>query len=323
MSGIGAKLSWKTWFRIHAKAIAQAIPISFLLVVESRDMYYRSTWQVQQLPPEFFQVGDVIAISNRWYTLPTWNHVLYSFLSKVLLKSCWDDVAVVTSTASQSACNPSSSRNHQVQTHSAETTDSPKILFCDFVGTHEVSLDEFVAMRRPRGLAVRRLQRYPHSESTSLFPSSFEQKVKKLDPHMAHMFKEEVVKLDVHPWYLFRASARLGHENKYYEFCVAMHEQRVKIRNMVLRTQSQQAISVQKKKLHDMEIMRTHLMKFTKPEKEFFLFNGSLVASFFATYGLLDRVRPPPSRYVPQDFARSLPFIGSTELSEPIVFYRP
>lgn len=177
-------------------------------------------------------------------------------------------------------------------------------------------------MRRPRGLAVRHLHPNPSIESTSLSFSPSNQKSRELDPRVACMFKDEVAKLSVHPWYLFRASFRVGHENKYYEFCVAMYEQRIKIRNMISRAHSHHSISSQQKKLQDMEVMREHLLLFTKREKDFFLYNGSLVASFLATYGLLDRVHPPPSRYVPQDFSRAIPFIGTSELSEPVVFYR-
>lgn len=291
MAEIGAKIPWKVWCRIHAKAIAQALPLSFLIVVEARDMYYRSTWQVHSLPSSAFRTGDVIAISNRWYTMPTWNHVLYSLMSKVLLKSCWDDVAVVSSP------DPTGG------------SSSPSVLFCDFEGAHEMTLDEFIKHRRPRGMAIRQLQ-VDHRDE------------KELSDSISTVFKEEVVKLEVHPWYLFNASRRLGHENKYYEFCVGMHEQRVKIRKMIERGQSREAIAVQQQKLQDMDVLRQHLRKFVKEDYPFQLFNGSLVASFLAAFGLIDRQQPPPTRYVPQDFAHTVPFLGATELKEPVVFYR-
>lgn len=321
MSGRRTKIPWRVWCRVHAKAIAQALPFSFLLVAESRDMYYRSTWHVQTVPPESFHVGDVIAISNRWYTLQTWNHVLYSFLSKVLLKSSWDDLAVVTSFSVSNAGDSIRNQSRNTEERS-ENNGSPTILFCDFTGLHEISLDEFIKMRRPRGLAVRHLQLSPFDEKIDSSSSAPDLRTERLECRMVSRFKDEVAKLPVHPWYLFRASMRLGNENKYYEFCVAMHEQRVKINNSIKRGQSHHAISAQQKKLLDMEIMRVQLEKFTQEERNFFLFNGSLIASFFATFGLLDRVQPPPSRYVPQDFAHSIPFIGTTELSEPIVFFR-
>lgn len=321
MSGQRTKIPWRIWCRVHAKAIAQALPLSFLIVAESRDMYYRSTWHLQTVPPECFHVGDVIAISNRWYTLPTWNHVLYSFLSKVLLKSSWDDVAVVTSFSENNAGDSFRNQSRNTEERS-ENNGSPTILFCDFTGLHEMSLDEFIKIRRPRGLAVRHLQLSSSDEKIASLRSTRELGTERLDCRMVSRFKDEVAKLPVHPWHLFRASMRLGNENKYYEFCVAMHEQRVKIKNSIRRGQSHHAISAQQKKLLDMEIMRVQLEKFTREEEKFFLYNGSLVASFLASFGLLDSVQPPPSRYVPQDFAQSIPFIGATELSEPIVFFR-
>lgn len=291
MSNVSPKIPWKLWFRIHAKAIAQAIPISFLIVVESRDMYYRATWQVSPLPLEGLHPGDVISICNRWYTMPTWQHVWYSLCSKVLLKSCWDDAAVVSS------CDPSST-----------TTESIKILYCDFDGAHEVSLAEFINQRRPRGLAVRQIRLDSHSRTA-------------LNPAISSLFVNEVTKMKARPWYLFNASWRVGHENKYYEFVVGMHLQRVKIKKMIDRGQSRESIINQQRKLQDMEVMRSHLRKFTE-DSSFRLFNGSLVASFLAAYDLIDRHQPPPSRYVPQDFSHDVPFNGATELSSPIVFYK-
>eukprot|EP00796_Vickermania_ingenoplastis_P006152 gene6152-4431_t len=285
MSQIGAKIPWRLWFRVHGKAIAQAIPLSFLIVAEARDMYYRASWQVHSIPMEQFATGDVVAICNRWYTMPTWNHVLYSLMSKVLLKSSWDDIAVVS-----------------------DVSGSPKILFCDFSGAREMPLEEFIQQRRPRGMALRHLVVDKPSPT--------------LHPGVASLFKEEVTKLQARPWYLFNASWRTGHENNYYNFCVQMNQQRVRIKNMISRGQSREAVGVQQRKLQDMEVMRGHLLKFTSNATAFYLFNGSLVSSFLAAYGLVDREQPPPSRYVPQDFAHTIPFIGATQLEEPLVFFR-
>lgn len=276
----------RVWLRVHAKAICQALPLSFLIVVEARDLYYRATWDVAALPPSKFEVGDVIAVCNRWYTLPTWGHVAYSLVSKVLLKSCWDDVGVI----------------------SAVTDGKPHILFVDFSGAHEQPLDAFLDERRPRGAAVRKLVR--------------DEGVPPLSPAIADLFYKEVVKIPVEPWYLFSASLRSGSEHKFYEFCVGMHEQRCKIRGMLRRHQSRQAVEAQQTSLKEMEVMRQHLAKFVEPVTHFHLFNGSLIASFFATYGLVDRNLPSPSRYVPQDFAHTVPFLGATTLDEPVVFFK-
>lgn len=286
MSTVSPKIPFKTWLRLHGKAICQAVPLSFLIVVEARDLYYRATWDVTPIPPAKFEVGDVVALCNRWYTLPTWGHVLYSWLSKVLLKSCWDDVAVVSSVEG----------------------GTPKILFSDFAGVHEMPLDAFLAERQPRGAAVRRLHR--------------DVGVPPLSSSIAGLFTKEVEKLSVEPWYLFSASRRANTEHRYYEFCVSMHEQRCKIRSMLERRQSRQAIEGQQEALREMDVMRQHFAKFVEPVSQFHLFNGSLVASFFATFGLLDRDLPSPSRYVPQDFAHTIPFLGATTLEEPVVFFK-
>ncbi|KPI90745.1 hypothetical protein ABL78_0181 [Leptomonas seymouri] len=286
MTTVSPRIPFKTWLKLNCKAICQALPLSFLIVVEARDLYYRATWDVTPIPPAKFEVGDVVALCNRWYTLPTWSHVVYSWISKVLLKSCWDDVVVVSSVRD----------------------GKPHILYVDFTGVHEMPLDTFLDERCPRGAAVRKLHR--------------DAGVPPLNPSIAELFTKEVEKLPVDPWYLFSASMRVNTEHRYFEFCVGMHEQRCKIRSMLERRQSRQAIEAQQELLREMDVMRQHLVKFVEPVKQFHLFNGSLVASFFATYGLIDRDVPSPSRYVPQDFAHDMPFLGATTLEEPVVFFK-
>lgn len=286
MTTVTPKIPLKTWLKLHGKAIAQALPLSFLIVVEARDLYYRATWDVTPIPPAKFEVGDVVALCNRWYTLPTWSHVVYSWVSKVLLKSCWDDVAVVSSVKE----------------------GKPHILVADFTGVHEMPLDAFLEERCPRGAAVRKLHR-----DVGVPPFS---------ANIAELFTREVEKLPVEPWYLFSASRRANTEHRYYEFCVSMHEQRCKIRSMLEKRQTRQAIAGQQEALKEMDVMRQHLAKFVEPVTKFHLFNGSLVASFFATYGLIDRDLPSPSRYVPQDFTHTIPFLGATTLDEPVVFFK-
>lgn len=285
MAELGAVMPWRVWFKLHTKAVCQAIPMALLIVLEARDNYFRATWQVQNIHPEQFHTGDVVAICNRWYTLPTWQHVLYSFLTKTLLKSAWDDVGII-----------------------AMDNGKPNLLYVDFDGTHLVPLDEFIRSRHPRGVAVRRLQ--------------LDDGVPPLATSVAEVFTEEASKIPVKPWYLFSASLRTGAEHRYYNMAVGMNAQRQLIRSMFERQQSTAAINHQKEKLRDMEVMRKHLAEFVEPTRTFHLFNGSLVASFLAAYGLLDRTIPQPCHYLPQDFACDIPFVGATRLEEPVVFFK-
>ncbi|KAH9601839.1 hypothetical protein LSM04_008483 [Trypanosoma melophagium] len=287
MASIGPRLAWRQKLRIHIKAIFQAIPASLLIVGEGKDLYYRATWEVTEIPPTDFSTGDVVAICNRWYTLPTWNHVLYSLLSKVLLKSTWDDVGVIWM------------RN-----------DVPYIFFTEFEGAKVMSMNEFIETRLPRGMAVRKLIiDEPH---VSRRPSS----------SVAALFATEVQKLTPHPWYIFSASLRHGPEYKYYEFALEMSRQRYKIYEMRKRKASSLAVKKQEEKFKEMEKMRQHLSTLVEHDGNFRLFNGSMVASFLATFDLLDRNLPPPSRYVPQDFAHDLPFKCLAKLEEPVVFFK-
>ncbi|KAG8348276.1 hypothetical protein ERJ75_001740400 [Trypanosoma vivax] len=287
MAGVGPRLAWRKKLWVHLKAALQALPVSILLVAEGRDLYYRATWEVTEIPPSAFANGDVVAICNRWYTLPTWGHVLYSLVSKILLKSTWDDVGVIW-----------------------VRDGVPHVCFCDFAGAQVVSLDEFARTRLPRGLALRRLR--VETPDASRVPTS----------SVAALFIEEAKKLKPHPWYIFSASRRCRQEHKYYEYSVDVSRQRQKVYDMTVGRASRHAIGVQKEKLRDMEVVQEHLGTFVDRDEVFRLYNGSLVASFLATFGLLDRDLPPPSRYVPQDFAHDLPFKCLASLDEPVIFFK-
>ncbi|ORC91997.1 uncharacterized protein TM35_000042110 [Trypanosoma theileri] len=287
MASIGPRLAWRQKLRIHFKAILQALPVSLLIVGEGKDLYYRATWEVTEIQPSEFSTGDIVTICNRWYTLPTWNHKCYSLLSKVLLKSTWDDVGVIWM-----------------------KNGVPYIFFCDFEGAKVLSMDEFIQTRLPRGMAVRKL--LIDEPSLSRRPTS----------SVAALFSTEVQKLTPHPWYLFSASLRHGNENKYYEFMLEMSRERYRIYEMRKRKTSSLAVKNQEEKLKEMEEMRQHLSTFVKHDGNFRLFNGSMAASFLATFDLLDRNLPPPSRYVPQDFAHDLPFKCLAKLEEPVVFFK-
>nr|CCC92973.1 unnamed protein product [Trypanosoma congolense IL3000] len=287
MASIGPRLSWRQKLRVHLKAVAQALPASIFIVAEARDMYYRATWEVTNVPPTAFQTGDVIAICNRWYTLPAWSHKLYSILSKVLLKSAWDDVGVIWM-----------------------RDDIPHILFCDFSGAQVLSLDEFINTRAPRGMALRRLT-----------VEDVDERRRPTDT-VAALFAGEVQKIAPRPWYLFRASMRHDQEESYYQCSVDVCHQRHKVHHLVKKGASTRAVREQREKLKNMEIAQQHIATIVEKDNSFYLFNGSLVASFLATFDLLDRALPPPSRYVPQDFAHDLPFKALATLEEPVVFFK-
>ncbi|CCW68955.1 unnamed protein product [Phytomonas sp. Hart1] len=286
MAEIGPRMPWGVWVRVHAKAILQALPLALLIVVEGRDLYYRATWQVRPVPPSDFRTGDVVLLCNRWYALPSWGQRVYSLIAKGLLKSAWEEVGFIIVR-----------ENHE-----------PHLVYCDPDGVREEPLGAFLRCRQPRGAALRALRVEDGRPPPSL--------------DIADIFMQEVRKNPPQPWYLFAASMRHGAEHQYYEFCVRMNKEYRKMRAMVRRAQTRQAIHDQIEQLREMETMREYLATRVERKPEFHLFNGSLVASFLATYGYLDRVLPSPSRYVPQDFAHDLPFTGSTSLGEPVVFFK-
>lgn len=136
------------------------------------------------------------------------------------------------------------------------------------------------------------------------------------------LYAEKVKKLSPRPWYLFHASMHSGQEHKYYELCVAINEHRGKIKEMMGSRATTAALEVQRTRLRNMEVTRQHLATVVEHDGEFRLLNGSLVSSFFATFALLDRELPVPSRYVPQDFTHRIPFLGATTLEEPVALFQ-
>ncbi|EPY24837.1 hypothetical protein AGDE_12147 [Angomonas deanei] len=115
---------------------------------------------------------------------------------------------------------------------------------------------------------------------------------------------------------------RGGQEHKLYETCVQINAQTVKVRNMMRRSVSREAIRDQQETLKNLNSMKEYVTSYVDYDGVFRLFNGSLVASFLASYGLLDREIPAPYRYVPQDFAHDPPFKSATTLEEPVVFFK-
>lgn len=302
MSDVRVKMPWGVWCRVHARAIATALPLSCLLAVEGRDMYYRSTWSVTPLAPSCFHSGDVIVLCNRWYALNSWSHVWYSFVCKILYKSCWDDVAIVSRTVN----------------------GMPHVFYCDFDGAHECPLDNFLQHRLPRGAAVRTLHVEQGVEDGRQTAAS---SLHNSDT-VADLFWQQVHTIPSEPWKALSAARRDARECHYFEHCVRMHEQRVKIKRMIDRRQSHDAIVQQQSQLREMEKLREYLeQRDMAPHPAylgipFHLFNGSLVASYLTTFGLLPRNLPSPARYVPPDFSHNIPLLGTYALDEPIVFFR-
>jgi hypothetical protein len=294
MSGrVSPSMPWRIRLKLHMSVIAAALPFTMLVAVEARDMYYRATWEVETVRSDAFRTGDVIAISNRWYTLPTWSQCAYSFFSKVCLKAVWDDLAVIVTDGT-----------------------TPSVLYCTMNEVRREPLQEFLAARCPRGVAVRQIRM--ETESPRAAPTA----------DVAEIFIREVSKMTPSPWYLFRASWRSAAERTYFNYMYEFNKAKTQFRALARgelgpsgERHTKQGIQAAAKRLEDMEIMRQNLEEKLPKFDSFYLFNGSLVASFLATFDLIDREAPAVTRYVPQDFAHDIPMKFST-LGDPVVIYK-
>jgi len=296
--------------KMFLRASLWAVPTAFMLSTEVKDMYLRATWEVVPVPPTSYGTGDVIAIANRWYTLPTVTEMIRCLMMKTMLRCSWDDIGVIVV------------RN-----------GIPYIVLVENDHVVDMPLEEFVAQRQPRGVAWRKLEVEPGFQQPSA--------------EIAEVFLNEVKKIEPSPWYVFNASQRTKAEIKFYafetEFSAKKAEYRAAIRALnepsrsvtSLRdrtdiapktvVKSRKALEAMEQRLKEMDVMRQHLASLVEPsvttEHEFKLFSGSLVASFLATFGLLDREIPSVSRYVPQDFTYPLPFKGAS-LGVPYIVYK-
>lgn len=286
MSGPGPAMP--LWMRIKAnvKGFAFSLPFMCVVLVESRDLFFRATWNVEPLPASRYATGDVIAIANRWYTLPTWSDSARSLLTKLLCKSVWDDLGVIV-----------------------VRDGVPHLLFCDSEkGATIMPLTTFLHERVPRGAALQKLVVEPS------FPVP--------TAEVADLFVREVQKITPDPWYAFRAAYRHGDERKFYGFATEFAALKAKYRKIDReRSGTRQAVEVLEKRLQEFDVMRDVLAERVPDFGAFHLFNGSLVASFLATFGLLDRKLPPVTRYVVQDFAHPMPLKGAS-FADPVIIFK-
>lgn len=312
MSRITPFMPFRERAKMNIKALLWAVPTSLVFATEVKDMYYRATWEVVPVPPSSYETGDVIAIANRWYTLPTVSSMVRCLMVKTMLRCSWDDLGVIV-----------------------VRQGVPYIVLIEDDRVVDMPLETFVEQRQPRGAAWRKL----HVEPGFQKPTT----------EIAEIFLQEVKRIAPSPWYIFSASQRTAAETKFYafetEFCSKKAEYRASVRalkeeppnrhgTMIARddvvapstviVKSRKALESMEKRLKEMDVMRQHLASLVEPsvtsDHEFKLFSGSLVASFIATFGLLDREMPSVSRYVPQDFTYPLPFKGASLGTPYIVF---
>lgn len=279
-------MPWGVWFKVHAGAIFKAVPMALTIGVEARDLFNRGAWDVASYNPQRLEDGDVLLICNRWYTLPGFRHAAYSLLTKAMLKTVWDDVAVVV-----------------------KIGNLPHVLIAEYDSVKCTPLHEFLEQRAPRGLALRKLNR-----DGSGLPAP--------NPVLSERFLKHAASEPVLPWTQFSSAYRGRLEQKYVDMAieVSIFEQTLR-RNIREGHTTQMAIAAAEQQKKDLHVYLANMSKHYPPVTEFKLFNASLVASFLATHGMVDKMVPSPVRYCVADFCHDMP-MQNCVLEDPIVIFR-
>lgn len=284
MNGALPKMPWGMWAKMHIGAFCKAVPIAIVIGVEARDMFNRGAWDVANYNPSKLETGDVLLICNRWYGLG-FRHAVYSLITKAMLKTVWDDVAVIV-----------------------KINNLPHVLIVEYDTVQCKPLHEFLESRVPRGVALRK---------TTLAPSASPP-----NPLLTERFLKHVASEPVFPWTQFSSAYRPKAEQRFYDFAVEVSIFEATMRKSIREgLTTQKGLAAMEQKHEDLLTYMANLSKQYPPVTEFKLFNASLVSSFLATHGLMDKMLPSPVRYCVADFCHDVPMKNAV-LEDPLVIYR-
>lgn len=272
----------------HAKALAIATPGALVTIVEARDLYERSQWEHADGLDQY-RTGDVVLISHRWFALPTWSERIYSLMSKVMMRSSWDDVGIIVTAG----------------------TELPHILRSGYDGVTYMPLADFLGQYEPRGCAIREL-------------SSLQAHGYKITDADVDNFARAQLERRPTPWSLLWGAVEDSTTTKHYRYAVQASELAWEVRKMMGDGSTREAIEVKRGKLHDTILMEQELTKNravedARPHRR--LFNASLVAETLQEMHLLPEPFPEAYRYGPQDFAWRLPLINA-DLGDPVIIFK-
>lgn len=273
-------------FRRHVKALGIALPLSAVTIVEIRDMYERSQWDAPSGLNDY-ATGDVILISNRWYSLPTWREAFYSLTLKLLMKTAWDDAGIIINTSGE-----------------------PNLLHCGYHDVKLMPLSAFLNGRQPRGCAVRRIK-------------SLQNVTHKVTSSDVDAYARSCLDRRPTPWAILWACWEDSQKANQYRYAVQASELAWEIRKMMGDGSSHEAIEAKKSKLHDNIVMEMEYGRHVpddgpRPLRK--LFSTSLVAEVLQEMKLLPEPKPSATSYAPADLVWKLPLINATML-DPVVVY--
>ena len=256
-------------------------------------MYEKGQWDVQPLPPNKYQTGDIICISHRWYALPTWREKFHCLTCKKVFRTTWDDVGVIV-----------------------KVGRVPYTLHADYERVNMIPLSEFVDIHIPRGMAVRPLEpTHPDSILNSLRLT--EEGGRKIEEAC-----QKVLDMPSRPWSVFSAAYMNAYERKHFAQAVEVSARAAKVHRMRREKHTLAGMEKEEKMLNDYIIVEGMLrenVKFAKPRA--YVTSGSTVAHFLAELDLLPKDFPVLWKYTASDFAHDIP-LKDCRMGEPRVVFR-
>ena len=285
-------MPWGMWFRAHVGSLLKAFPVAAVVGVEARDLYYRGAWDVASVPTAHFASGDMLLVSNRWWALPTYSHCVCSLATKLILKTVWDDVAIIVK----------------------GEDGVPRVIIMEYDEYKSLPLTEFLEERMPRGAAWRRLNSATDPATLVASASRVESGARELatSPDIPHK-----------PWsHIFEAAYRQEYEEKFFNFAVEISLFEKKIRSegaFINRTTA--SVEVDAARREELLAYKNALAQAYPPTKPFVLHNASLAASVLASMGLLNRNLPPLTKYSVGDFINFIPSTNG-HYDSPLVVFR-
>jgi hypothetical protein len=280
--------------RLNIKLTLGAFALGALLKIEMRDLYQKGQWEVRPLPEAKYKTGDVLLICNRWFALPTVGEKLYSFACKAIMRSAWDDCAVIVS-----------------------RDGHPFVLHADYDRVRLRPLAEFVDDKLPRGMAIRQLEPTHSLSPLIALREENPEWLKKVESVVSELETKKTV-----PWTLVSAAWLSSWERKHFAQAVALCQQDERVHKLKREKHTQLLMDKETSYLQDLAIVEADLrsrVNFSKLREE--VTPGAVVAEFLARLGFLMSPCPILSKYLPCDFCANIPTLDS-KLGPPRVVFK-
>jgi hypothetical protein len=286
VGGPGRFRPWYIWVPKYGSVGVLGFVCSMWVSTEMKGMKARASWQ--PLEVKEYHTGDLLLISHRLYSQPSFGAAWMSLNFKAFMSTSFDQVGVVVM-----------------------KENIPHIMSIDYDRIVYEPLQQYLEETRPRGVAIRHLEWCkPEIRPTE---------------QIAGMLLAEVRKMPIEPWYGLTAAKRSVAEARHYALAMekarALTETEKKIRENDV---SPAGLAKRRERDRNIELILQGYTKETDfPQfPDFKLHCASFVSSFYAAFDILDRDYPSPTRFCVADFADALPLKHGTVFSAPYIIYK-